>query len=286
MRRFGLLGLFTQRVQSLRYKPRWRCFEGGQWIPTNTHDYRSKVVGGWKRKNRPAWDMDYPTGVSFEVRPVTLDVDDIDGKLVEFPPEVMMRPPSAVITPDVYSDEIEELPLGRAVGQYFADVTFEEADLYAYPQPQSVRFWAEYSEPVGEFRSSIARFQQIVTCLVSLKPGLTWDQVNLLQPEERQNLQSAWDDMQNLSPDGSVIHLNKESEQAEPYEVWVFYSLLGMAAYQLRRDILGGQRVFQCARPGCGINFIKPIRNRRKYCTEKCNNTMGKAVRRGRGLSN
>jgi hypothetical protein len=144
-------------------------------------------------------------------------------------------------------------PLSRTWAGFFPDVSYRNADQYAYPCPLTDRFWSEYAEPLDTFLRYALALRQAV------EPH--FGDVERVVPEDVS--MRLLDGL--IGPVSQRIRRDPESGDIEP--TWVFPSLLSAMSQMAIQDIRGGKRLLNCAE--CGAPLVTTGYQTR-YCTTRC----------------
>lgn len=268
-RKFGLLGILPQRATLIRLAPRWRPI-GDSTDPClfKTQTSYSRVGVGWNQIVKSAWGSEEIT-IDEEHR-----MEDWIGQLVTV--EETVHPPPSAILSELFVTRYEETTLGDAIARYFPDVPNNEQDTHEYPIPLSNEFWYQYGESLGEFRDAVSQFQNMVEAL-----GKNEGPLDYLPTKDLHDLISAQGSLHSLASVSPVLG-NDANGQNIPR--WAFLSLLGIFAFSVWQELVGGKSVYQCARPKCRKVFLSS-NTRRQYCSDRCRQTEEKARQRIRAKS-
>lgn len=269
-RRFGLLGILPQRAVYIRLAPRWKPLVDARdpcLFPAQVSYSRTNV--GWH-------PVEAATLIHDDSKIIRIDqedrMEDLLGKLVD-PEDTIHLGPSATIS-RLFSYQYEEKKLGEAIGHFFPDLPYGDWDTPEYPMPLSDAFWRQYGESLGDFRSAILRFREMVENLSPLKASLKH-----LREEDLRRLGQARSQLHSLLSVSPALGID---EDGNPVHRWAFSSLLSMFALSVWQDLVGGKSVRHCARHRCRKVFLSGNR-RRLYCSDQCRQAEEKARQRNRG---
>jgi hypothetical protein len=245
-KRYGLLGVLTQRLHLVALAPRWRrAGHGDEILPSQTVHLRANDALQPFRTEETAG----PAVVAGGRRCAGDFVSDRDRPPDCLPTGVFLNPPTAEWTQE---------PLGATWARFFPDVPASECETYPYPTPLTKEFWSQYAEPVGDFLHAASIVRDVVH-------GLTeFDET--LSPREReakldQALRTLHELLAPVSPTLSSSPYRAFQQQ------WVSPSLLGAFAMMLMHDMDGNHQIRRCL--ACNTPIVSKAYQRR-YCSKRC----------------
>ncbi len=163
-------------------------------------------------------------------------------------------------------------PLAEAWGPFFPDVPPDERNIYAYPVPESDKFWTAYSEPVGWLLGAASILRGAVLDLSAdqlLGADVALENLHRIDTAARalHTLLSPVQPSLTVGPDG------------EFRQTWRTRSLLSSFALMALLDLTERRRVLTCRT--CGRVFVSGAYQAR-YCSERCRGTAQKRAYRAR----
>lgn len=187
-RKYGLLGLLHHRTLSVTFAARERLVHGyADGVPVTfdvPYQLRfERTSQGWSDNSAVHYQHYVPHGVD-----VTPEADVADGDdLADEPAPDIFEAARAVVQPFGETPRRVE-KLVEAWAPFFPSVPVREAETFAYPAPNSSRFWAMYAEPLDEIaRAAVALariFRSGKTAAVAELDWLAAPVGLLLRPDE------------------------------------------------------------------------------------------------------
>lgn len=253
-RRFGLLGILPQRSVQIRLAPRWIENDG---LFASQTSY-TRAPGIWQVAHTAVKEEKQ------EHRDVML------GGVADYTKTSHIYPVSMIS--QLFATNYQETPLGDAIAQYFPDVTPDDKDNNEYPVPLSPEFWSRYGESVGEFRTTILRFREMVDALSNQGP------LEQLPEQACADLRQAHSSLQSLTSMSAEVGVGAGGRIVPGL---AFNSLLGIFGFSIWQDLADGKLVRHCNRQRC-TNVYLTSNTKRRYCSDRCRQAEEKARWRSR----
>ena len=245
-RRFGLLGVLLQRVETVVFPPRPVASDG----PRSAGVIRTRLLRtpvGWQLKSEENVGEPFPAEVEHE---------------------------SGVMGHPLSSFEITREPFTPTWTKFFPSIPSDQQETYPYPHPREDAFFWLYSEPIDEFLRAagelIGALETVAWSKAQDRPDFGPLSAFANAIHELNGLAAATRPVSWPQGDGSLRDL------------WVAPTLLASLARMALQDLTRGNEVRFCANPTCHRLYVSSAYQAR-YCSEKCRHTVNKrAFRRNR----
>jgi hypothetical protein len=273
----GLLGVLPHRVQSVTLSPRWE-----PWPEIKTaEDFDERPAGpvhcptlrsyhrwalGWRTSLKPNSDHRV-TPVELIEGPGPIASNKLWSSDWPLRPKVHLQ--------SLRMEDWSEEPLSKTWGRFFPDVSAEEKETFAYPEPTSAEFWCHYGESVEDFLNAAFAIRDALQKLKHIKP-----QAESTEETERHVLEGMKILYALVSPVRTIVEplTNGTYDQR-----WVSPSLLASFAMMALQDVAAQKRILNCET--CRSLFLSTS-PRARYCTTTCRHTAQKRRYRAKKKEN